>query len=401
MRVLQIDKFVDTGGVGRYVRTLGGLLRDLGWEVVRFGCSPPETAARDGRPAYRDFNIERGLRPLGRMIHNRQAAECLEAFLRDRPVDVAHLHNIYHHLTPAILPVLVRRGVGVVMTVHDYRLLCPTKHFTTRDGLCLRCLPNRFHHAASPRCAGIGGAGLAVESFFQRFFRRYERYVDAFLCPTCWLADAMRRAGYPAGKLRVVPNPVEPIEVVEVSAGHRPMLLYLGRMSPEKGPGRMLDLASAMPSADVVLAGDGPMLPELTAVAEDRGLGNVRFAGLIPPGELPALLGAASALVVPSRCMENSPAAMLEAMWGGRCAVVPDQPPLREWVDDGRTGRVFRTGDDGDLARVCDAVLRNDEARLRMARAGQDLVRRRHDPKRLTDAILDLYDEAVRRCAWR
>ena len=50
----------------------------------------------------------------------------LDALLAARRPDVAHLHNIYHQLTPSIIATLSRRGVPVVMTLHDYKLVCPS-----------------------------------------------------------------------------------------------------------------------------------------------------------------------------------------------------------------------------------------------------------------------------------
>jgi len=351
-------------------------------------------------PRYFDFAAVRDAASLPRMIHDVGAAETLAAFLRRHPVDVAHLHNVYHHLTPSILPVLARRGVGVVMTVHDYRLACPTRHLLRRDGVCTRCVSGRFHHAAGARCAGLAGAALAVETAVQRLARRYFRPVAFFLCPSRFARDVLRRAGAPASKLVLLPNVLDLPAAPAEGAGRRE-LLYAGRISPEKAPEMMLDLAAAAGDAEVTVCGEGPGLPALRAEAGRRRLHNVRFEGQLAPEDLARRCARAAAVVLTSRWVENSPMAMLEAMAMGRCVIVPDHPPLREWVRDGRTGRTFHPGDAADLARVAQEVLDDAPARTAMGQAARRLVRRRHDPARLMPRLEGLYEEAIRRCAWR
>lgn len=399
MRILHIEKFYEgVGGTGTYLELVTGLQRARGHEVFRFGCvgpgGPPEM------PRFRDFAARRNPLDLARMIHNVEAADKLDALLRRRPADVAHLHNIYHHLTPSILPVLARRGVGIVMRAADYRLACPTKHFLRPDGPCTRCLGNRFFHAASPRCAGLAGAALAVESYVQRFFRRYFRLVSFFLCPTRFMAGILRRAGAPAGKIVVLPNLVRPFRLPPADPNGRD-LLFAGRLSAEKAPGLMLDLAEQVGDARVTLAGDGPLREALQADIARRGLRNVTLAGPLAPKQLEGYYAQAAAVVLTSACYENSPMSMLEAMAAGRCVIVPDHPPLREWVRDGRTGRLFSPGDARSLERVAREVLADPAGRARMADAAGKLVRRRHDAGAILDELDRLYEDAIRRCGLR
>ncbi len=400
MRILHIEKMLfSASGVTSVVRALSAVQRRGGNEVWEFSCKPSGSPGR--LPEYYDFAASRNPAAIFRLVHNSQAADRLAAFLREHPVDVAHVHNIYHHLTPSILPVLARNRVGIVMTAHDYRLACPTKHFLRPDGLCMRCWPNRFHHAASPPCAGMGGAALAIESLIQRFFRRYFSWVDVLVCPSRFMRSVLVGMGAPAGKVVVAGNPVEqpslPAGVRQDPAG----VLFFGRLSPEKGPDLMLDLAEAAGELNVVIAGDGPLAGDLRAEVKRRVLTNVTFLGQVAHHRLGRHLASAGAVVVPSRCLENSPQSMLEAMASGRCVVVPDHPSLREWVEDGRTGRAFRSGDVESLKRVVRETLADTAKREQMARAGRALVRERHDPKAAAARIETLYEEAICRCVLR
>ena len=403
MRILHVDKFVadstlPQGGTASYVNNLLKLQKARGDDVFTFG---PVVGGSDALPAFNDFATK--MRPglFGRMVHNTQAATKLKTFLRQTKIDVAHLHNIYHHLTPSILPVLAGCGIGVVMTVHDYRLACPTRHFMRSDGLCTRCVPNKFYHAASPACAGVAGAALAAESFIQRFFRRYVKLVDLFLCPTRYMLDTLNRIGVPQSKLRLVPPVAQELALPRGIDRSPNEFLYAGRLSAEKGPDLMLELAGLLPQARVVIAGDGPEMPAIRRTVADKSLTNVRLEGQVSREKLAVLLASAAALVLPSRCMENSPQSMLEAMLAGRCVIVPDQPPLREWVTDGVTGLVFQTASAESLAWAARKVINDPAGRDTMAAAGRELVRARHPEQAVLGQIEKAYRESIRRCALR
>jgi glycosyltransferase involved in cell wall biosynthesis len=412
MRVLHIEKMpFANSGVTSYVRALTSLQRRRGYEVFLFGCSvegaPRRSTTRRGPrpnpllPQFHDLAARRQPAAVCRMIHNTEAANKLQAFLRHQPVDVAHIHNIYHHLTPSILPVLGRRRIGMVMSVHDYRLACPTKHFLDRTGPCTRCLPNKFHHALSPRCAGLPGVALALESFYHRFWRSYFRWVDFFACPTEFMRSVLLALGAPGSKCVVLPNVVEPLVLPAGTSQSDRHLLFVGRLTPEKAPQLMLELASRLPDAQVTIVGDGPLLGKLCLDVSHRRLGNVTFTGAVDHQELGKHLASATAVVITSRCFENSPQVLLEAMTAGRCAIVPDHGPMRQWVRDRQTGRVYAPGDADSLAAAASEVLANATERRRMAQAAAELMAARHDPQAIVDRLEELYREAGRRCALR
>jgi len=405
VRILHIDKFLPGwgygGGVESCIAAMAAAQRTRGHDVMEFGTARGDDVPE--MPRFFDFAASRSPWNLPRMIHNSHAAEKLEKLLNCRKVDISHIHSIYHHLTPSILPVLARRRIGIVMQMHDYRLACPAKHFLRpRQGVhCMRCHPNKYFHAAGGGCAGLAGAGPAVESYIARLTRSYFRRVDFFVCPTRFMRRIMRQIGAPRSKLIVLRNMVSP----PARSGREPenprRVLFAGRMSPEKAPEMMLDLAECVDDIEVILAGDGPMLDELRRGAADRGLDNVTFTGHISRDEVGSLIYSSAAVIVTSRWLENSTMTMLEAMLAGRCVIVPDRGPPREWIADGQTGRLFAPDDADSLVTVTRQVLSGAAARRRMGRAGKKLAAARHDPELIADRLEILYREASARCALR
>ena len=407
MRILQIDKFLDcdlpaAGGVGRQVAILTARLRRAGHQVLRFGCVVGKASGE--MPEFVDYTRLPGraasLRGAVRIVHSCSAARKLERFLAANPADVAHVHNLYHHLTPSVLGVLRRRGVPVVMTVHDYRLMCPVKHFFRLGEACTRCLPHRYWHCVLNNCAGspFSGAAVAAETLIQRFFRRYVQNVQRVLCPSRFVYRALRRDGFPPNKLAVLPHPVALPGPPADGPGADDRVLYLGRISPEKGPEMMLHLAGLLRQVQVTILGDGPMLDELRAEAQRRRLANVSLPGHVAHERVGAYLAQAGAVVVPSRCFEVSPLAVLEGMLAGRVVVAPAHGPAAEWIRDGRNGRLFRPGDSPDMTRVVQEVLADGRARAAMGRAAARWVRERHEPEAIVRRLVEHYREAIRQC---
>ncbi|MBN1553519.1 MAG: glycosyltransferase family 4 protein [Phycisphaerae bacterium] len=399
-----MDKFLHAsdaagGGVGRYIRTLSEESRRRGHTVDEFGCAADTGPAN--RPAFVDFNESVGWRDRLRILHNPSAAAMLHRHLRSHPVDVAHLHNIYHHVTASILPVLKSHHVGVVMTVHDYRQIGRERLFwrwgmDDPDG----GRDDAFLREAKRRCAGLSGWALRLRGWIERAARWYARDVDTFLCPTKFLREELRRAGTPRSKIQYAPIPVE-IPDAPPSADDGKTLLFAGRLTVEKSPGLLLDLAKRLPDVNLVLAGDGPLRDSLDQRRRREGLFNVELIGHLTREEITPWFARAAAVVVTSRCMENSPVAMLEAMAAGRCVIAPDQPPLREWIAEGQTGRLYKTGDATDLTRAVKTVLADDNARRTMGAAARQIVQQQHNPSSVMNQIEQAYEGAIRRCALR
>jgi len=403
LNILHIDKFLDPsaiethGGTCTVVRTVSALQQNAGHKVFEF--YPRIDGESADLPAFVDYSQGRWW-DTWRMIHNSRCASKLTNMLRHVKLDVAHLHSIYHHLTPSILPVLSQAGVAIVMTLHDYRMACPTQSFYRQGTYCTRCHPNRFYHAASPSCASWRGIALAVESYVQRLARRYFRYVDFFICPSVYLAQVLGQTGAPTSKIVHIPNPVRRMRVDSIQSTE-PMLLFAGRLVPQKDPLILLDLAQQMPHLKIVIAGSGPMLDDLKLKASQLGLTNVMLPGQVDTTTLARCLGQCHALILPSTCYENSPLSMLEAMSAGRCVIAADQPSLRQWIKDGATGRLFEAGNVRSLKRVVTEVLRDVNARDAMADAARGLVRQCHNDKAVLDQVMKVYSLAINRRRWR
>lgn len=385
-KLLLVNKFYHdkgpAGGVGRYLVQEEQDLAAAGWEVIPFAMADTDALPSPWSGRFvraRDYSRPRlgggGLGDAAALLWNREAARKVDDLIRAARPDVAHLHNIYHHLTPSILPVLRRHRVPVVMTLHDLRLLCPAIHMLRDGQVCERCHGGRFHQAVLGRCVKESrGASLlaAVETAHQRWRRLYVDNVDVFLCPSRFYLEKYAQWGFPRAKLRHLPNFVDlqawrPQALPPVAA--RDAYLYFGRISHEKGLRHVLeaqrlwerghaDGAIATPPLELLIAGSGPCDGNLRAKAAQLELKTVRILGPLDGPALRAALARARFSVLPSVWYENGPMAALESLAAGVPVVGSGIGGIPEAVQDGVTGVIVPPGDPpgilAGLLRACE-----------------------------------------------
>lgn len=139
------------------------------------------------------------------------------------------------------------------------------------------------------------------------------------------------------------------------------LLLYVGRLSPEKGPDLLLDalgaLAVSRPAVQLALVGAGPLEPGLRRRAEVLGLTDrCRFVGRRPHAEVARWLNAASLLVIPSRA-EGVPNVLLEAVASGTPVVATRVGGVAEALEEGVAGLLVAPGAGAELARAIATAL--------------------------------------------
>ncbi len=381
MRILHVNKFLyRRGGAEGYMLDVASLQRSAGHEVGFWGMDHPENDLP--QPLVDTFasNVElepapgglAGVVAAGRMVWSRaSAAGMAEAVERFRP-DVVHCHNIYHQLSPSILRPLSRAGVPVVMTLHDYKLACPSYQLLADGAPCEACVGHGTWHAAAKQCKGgsLGGSAvLAIESGLHRAFGAYDP-VDHFVCPSRFLAGVMRRQGISDDRLSVVNNFTDiPPPRARDDAGEG--IVFAGRLSHEKGVDVAIRAIARSTAGTLHIAGDGPERAALEALAREVAPGRVLFHGRLDAAPLADLVRSCRALTLPARWHENQPMIILEAYAVGTPVVVTDLGGLPELVTSGEHGLVVPAGDDVALATAFDSLAADPGLALAMGRHGR------------------------------
>jgi glycosyltransferase involved in cell wall biosynthesis len=419
VRVLQVNKFFyGRGGAETAMFQLSHLLERHGHQVIPFAMHDERNRPSDYAEYFVskiDLREEVGLRPgrqgrpwavATRILYSREAERKMDALIRATRPDVAHLHNIYHQLSPSILRPLRRHGVPTVLTLHDYKLICPNYSLATRGAVCERCKGHKYYQAVVQRCvkdSRLKSALCALEAYFHRAWGIYDKAVDVYIAPSRFLRQKMIEFGLDGRRIVHLPNFLN-LEEYPPDGSPDGYFVYSGRVDSVKGVGTLLEAVSGIeePSHfELRIAGDGEERPALEARYSGDGAAHIRFLGHMPPADVSALLRRALFSVVPSQWYENAPLTILEAYAFARPVVASRIGGIPELVEDGRTGLLAEPGDACDLRRKIGYVLANPPLAVEMGRNARALVEQAYGPDRHYQQLMLVYAQAQERRAAR
>jgi glycosyltransferase involved in cell wall biosynthesis len=331
-----------------------------------------------------------GLRLAGtaaRAIWSTEATARVRALILRSKAEIVHCHNLFPQLSPAVLRAASSEGVAVVMTLHNYRLLCLPATFIRDGRVCEDCLgrtpwPGVVH--ACYRDSTLGSAALATSLSLHNAFRTFDR-VTRYLAVSGFVRRKYVEAGWPDDRIEVKSNFAWENPKRE---GPGRYFLYLGRLSPEKGIRTLLS-AWSRSSMPLLVVGDGPAAQALKEDAPP----NVEFRPTVSPAEVPALIREARALLLPSVCYEAQPRVILEAYAAGVPVLASDLGALPEAVPHD-SGLLVPPGDAGAWADAVERLLDDRESE----RLGQGAWRRWRDtysPERGLQNLEGAYRRAV------
>jgi len=405
MRILHVNKFLyRRGGAEAYMLDVAALQSRQGHDVEFFAMAYHENQpSRFERhfPEYRSFNppppsLIGKAKVAGRLLYSPAAKRGIERVLEEFAPDVVHLHNIYHQLSPSILQPIRARRIPALMTLHDYKLACPTYLFLDKGQICEACLGGRFYEAVLRRCNDgslLSSSLNALELTVHTATKAYGP-VDVFACPSRFVVGKMTAAGVFPERLRHISNFVDAhsIPAKDREGGG---VVYAGRLSTEKGVDTLIE-AAARANLRVDVAGTGPEAAAYEALARSRDA-DVRFHGHLPRDELHRLVRSAAVLAIPSRCHENQPMIALEALACGVPVVATALGGVPELIDPGVDGELVGHDDPEALADTLRRLVGDRARAFEMGRAGRAKVLAEFAPEGHLERLAALYGEAARR----
>jgi glycosyltransferase involved in cell wall biosynthesis len=381
MRVLVIhNRYRLPGGEDVAASADISLLRDAGHDVVVH-----EVVNPSGQVAT--------ARALAMAPWNEQERRRLRRVIEEVRPDIAHAHNTWFALGPAPLREMHRADIPLVVTTHNYRLLCVAGTLFRDGHACCDCVGTNPWRGVLHRCykdSAVASLASALTISTHRIARTWD-HVSTFLAPSTFVRDRLVEGGLPAERIRVRSN-----HTADPGPRSRPpsasnRILFVGRLSKEKGVDLLLDAWSRLPPSalELLLVGDGPERPALEA----RGVPNVGFTGRVGADSVTELMGSARCLVVPSQCHEAQGLVVLEAMAAGLPAVVSGGGGLPEAVDHDANFVVpldaGAAGWSAALARLTNSII--DEAGER----ARSRYLAHHTGTTALDSLLQTYEQAL------
>jgi glycosyltransferase involved in cell wall biosynthesis len=312
----------------------------------------------------------------------------LRRLLRELRPDVVHAHN---WLVNSYLPLARRAAPPLLLSLHDYGILCPTKRLFYKGAVCsgpapLKCMRHAFEYYGAGKGAMVAGGTRLSESWVRR-------RADMFLSVSSAAQELCRVR--PEDDHRIVPNFVGELPPAPADADERlsflpeePFVLYFGDVAEDKGAANLIAAHREL---------EDP--PPLVLIGR-RGLeGLAAMPGIVAPGPLPHPL-AIEALrrsmfsVAPSIWAEPFGIVALEAAAAGKPIVASDIGGLRDIVAGGETGLLVGAGDRAALRAALERMSGDAALRERMGAAAAERAKL-FSPEAVVPQFEQAYRDAI------
>lgn len=392
MKILLANKFYyRRGGDCIYMLNLEQLLKEQGHEVAVFAMNFPEnqdTPWKKYFPSEVKFKsgpgmIEAFMRPFG----TAEVRKKFTALLNDFQPNVVHLNNIHSQVSPVIAEIAHKRGIRVVWTLHDYKLLCP-RYDCLRGGeeVCEACFTDK-HKVLDYKCMKNSKVAsfLSYREAMKWTRERLEACTDVFIGPSQFMCNKMIQGGFVPAKQLSLCNFIDAAKCKRENYTKREnYYCFIGRLSHEKGAKTLIEAANALPNRHLVMVGGGPLENELKAMANKH----IEFVGFKQWSEIKELVGKARFSVIPSEWYENNPLSVIEAECLGTPVLGAAIGGIPELINK-TTGMTFESRNVTDLKIKIEAMFNHEFDYASIAAVSQ----KRYDAANYYNEIMKIYNK--------
>lgn len=413
LTVLHINKFHYMKGGSEVVYfQIARLLESHGHKSLFFSMKHPENLPCETAEyfvPYVDFNKDESividiLKSL-RILYYFKAKTLLSNLLdRYKKIDIVHLHNIHHQISPSILHVLKKRRIPVVMTLHDYKMVCASYNLLFNERPCEVCTKGNYYKAIKHRCmkdSFLKSVVASVEMYIHHKFLDIYDNVDIFIAPSLFLMNKLKEMGFKK-EIVYLPNFIDTQRfkvTTSDNGGETNSVVYFGRLAQGKGLLTLIEAANLLRSKgkkiEVKIIGDGPLRKTLEDVVKETAISNVRFLGYLKGNKLYDEIKKSIAVIIPSEWYENNPMAVIEAFAMGKPVIGSRIAGIPELVRDNYTGLTFEAGNAFDLYSKISFLIENPDKAIEMGKKANQFVQNELSAKNYYKKLMEIYKLAI------
>jgi glycosyltransferase involved in cell wall biosynthesis len=389
MKVLLVhNEYQQPGGEDIVFRQERQLLSRFGHTVLTYIRSNHEIRRCAG---YQRLTLPRQL------IWAGKARQDVARILGKEKPDIVHVHNTFTQISPSIYAACRDAGIPVVQTLHNFRLLCPAATFYRNGRVCEECVTHSLWRSVEHGCyrnSRLATAAVAMMLATHRRLRTWTDNIDAYVALTEFSRQKFIRQGFPAERIHVKPNFVDPDPGQDSEKGG--YALFVGRLSDEKGLQTLLNAWTYVGKpVQLFIVGDGPLRSKLEEYTNACNLSTVSFLGRLKHEETQKTIKAARFLVLPSQCYENFPMTIAEAFASGTPVICSRLGAMQEIVEDGRTGLHFAANNSNDLAEKISWAWAHGEQMGAMGEEARREYETNYTAEKNHSLMMDIYQRAI------
>jgi len=411
MKILLVNKYLyPKGGDAISTLTTGRILEAHGHEAIFWGMDHPDNPPypfADLFVSRVDYESADGLvgkaKTAMKILYSFEARRKMAALLQKAKPDLVHLNNFAHQIGPAVLDEIKKYGIPTVMTMHDYKLVCPTYSMLCNGEICERCKGGRFYHCGINRCTkGSPFKSLVnmAEMYLHHSVLHIYDKIDLYISPSRFLKSKVEEMGF-KGEVVYLPNCLN-VEGFEPGYKWREQtIVCVGRLSHEKGVERLIDAVKVIGDIRLKIIGDGPLKGRLEEKVKSENIGNVIFLGYRTGQDLQSEIRKSMFLVIPSEWYENNPRTVIEAFSLGKPVVGARIGGIPELVWDWETGLTYISSNIEDLRKKIRMMLDYNDKIPEMGKNARSYVERGLNSEIHYRNLMDIYRQAAEKAGKR
>ncbi len=332
-------------------------------------------------------------------IYSLRTRREIRALVRVSRPDVAYVHNVFPLISPSVYHTLYALRIPTVHVVHDFRLWCPNAVFYTNGHICERCKYGNFTNAFLHRCyreSYLLSALYSASLSLNRLCRMMDK-IDAFVCLTESSKQKLIEVRIPIEKIFIKPNFIAAPAVHSASSnGTNNYILYIGRLSAEKGLWTLVRAFERLGEAVLRIVGAGPLEDSLKTYVRDKGLRNIEFQGYRQGREKCELLKNSLFTVVPSEWYETFGLVVLEAYAAGKPVLGARLGSLPWIIEENKSGILFEPGNVDDLVNKVVYLLNRPDEVDRMGKYARSLFESTYSPEACYQKLMGIFSSVCR-----
>ena len=351
MKILIANKFYyNRGGDCVASIALETLLKEKGHKVAFFSMQHPLNFHSEWEslfPSLVNFqanNLQEKLKATIRIFYSFEVKNKFLTLIERFKPDVVHLNNIHSQLSPLIGEIAHKKGIKVIWTLHDYKLVCPNYTCLKNKQICTLCIDQRnTYNVLQNKCMknSYTASLLAYLESIVWNKKRIIKNTDYFIAPSQFMKGIMQKGGFPDSKIKVIPNFTNRNYPL-VPSSKDSYYCFIGRLSDEKGLESLIHVASQLPYK-LIIIGSGPMANKYP------NMDHIKFIGFKEWKEMAPIIQKAQFIVIPSEWYEVFGLVSIEAQCLGTPVLGANIGGIPETINTPQNGSLFEPRNKDDL----------------------------------------------------
>lgn len=373
------------GGEDTVVANEKKMLEDHGHEVILY--------SRNNSEIKELRRVQKLLLPFT-MIFNFRTYKDIRRIIKEKSVDIIHVHNTLNLVSPAVYYAARAYKVPVIQTIHNFRLLCPGATFYRNGHICEDCVTHGIGCAVKHRCyrgSKLQTLACVISTKFHRMTGIYGKI--NYICLTEFNKEKLLQFKQISSKnIFVKPNFVVSTGNTIPRNQRQNQFVFAGRLDALKGADVLLKAWKQMgtEAPKLLICGTGPMEEWCKSYIAENILTSVTMKGFVPNTEAREIIANAKALVLPTQWYEGFPMSIAEAFAVGTPVVCSDLGNAGTLVSEGITGAKFTADSPDELVQAVKRLLDYED----IYRSTYDNYERLYSEEKNYERLMEVYQNA-------